>query len=245
VKRLGKHLVRAAGFEVRRIQPPASHLRPIGDLVSGLEDIRARGFAPQLIFDVGAASGTWTQAVGPIFPAAAVVLIEPRPAMQPALHELCHRRTGCTVVQCAAGASRGEALLTDWDTGSTLLPVVAGAAPQMSVAVDTLDHLADRFGMPDLVKLDVEGFELEALRGASHLMGRTELFIIEVALFRFEERPLLHDVVAFMSARDYLVYDIAGVIRRPFDGAAGLLDLCFARAAGPLRRVEHAWHRPA
>jgi hypothetical protein len=145
------------------------------------------------------------------------------------------------VVEGAAGSVPGEALLTDWDTGSTLLPVAAGHAPQMQVSVDTLDRLADRFGVPDLVKLDVEGFELDVLRGASSLFGRTELFIVEVALFGFERRPLLHEVVAFMRARDYLVYDIAGVIRRPVDGAVGLLDLCFARHSGLLRRDETSW----
>ena len=49
----------------------------------------------------------------------------------------------------------------------------------------------------------------------------------------------LHDVVAAMAAHGYFVYDIAGFIRRPWDGAVALMDLCFARA---LRGSETEWH---
>jgi hypothetical protein len=70
------------------------------------------------------------------------------------------------------------------------------------------------------------------------LFGHTDLFVVEVALYRFMERPIFHEVVAFMAERDYFVYDIAGFIRRPYDGAVGLMDLCFARK---LRGPEREW----
>jgi FkbM family methyltransferase len=240
LKRLGKRLLRAGGIEARRLQQPGSHLRPIGQIVSFLEDVRARGLEPRLIFDVGASDGAWTRLLEPVFPSARVVLVEPRPNMQAALTEFCRTRAHCTVVPCAAGATPGEAILTDWETGSTLLPIAAGSAPQISVRVETLDNIAARNGVPEIVKLDVEGFELEALRGAQQLLGKTELFIIELALWKFAERPMLGDVARFMEAHNYWVYDIAGVIRRPFDGAVGLVDVCFAREGGLLRH-SNAW----
>jgi hypothetical protein len=143
-------------------------------------------------------------------------------------------------VRAAIGAQTGTLTLTDWDTGSTLIPQTdpEGAA-QYQVPVTTLDVLAQQFGMPDFVKLDVEGFELEALRGATTLFGKTDLFVIEVALYRFMERPIFHEVVAFMAEREYFVYVVAGFIRRPYDGAVGLMDFGFART---LRGPEREWH---
>src|SRR6266436_4167158 len=81
--------------------------------------------------------------------------------------------------------------------------------------------------IPDLVKLDVQGFELEALKGATQLFGRTEVFIMET--------PVFHEVVQFMADRGYLTYDFPGFLRRPRDGALGQCGVCFVRENSPLR----------
>lgn len=227
LKEFGKRLLGKTGYEFRKLQSPASHLRPIGQLESVLIDCRARGFEPKLVFDVGASNGAWTDAVRPIWPNARFVTVEPRDTgVEP-------------TVRAAVGAEEGTGTLTDWDTGSTLVPQNASGETQYQVPVTTLDRLAKQFGVPDLVKLDVEGFELEALRGATSLFGKTDLFLVEVALYRFTERPMLHEVIAFMSQHGYFVYDIGGFIRRPYDGAVGLMDLCFGLK---IRGPEREWH---
>jgi hypothetical protein len=90
--------------------------------------------------------------------------------------------------------------------------------------------------VPEIAKLDVQGYELEVLRGAETLFGKTELFILEVSLFKFADNvPPAHEVVGFMAERGYWVYDLCGFLRRPFDGALGQVDLAFARERGRLR----------
>ena len=42
-----------------------------------------------------------------------------------------------------------------------------GSAASMTVPMTTLDELVTRFGRPAFCKIDVEGFELEVLRGLS------------------------------------------------------------------------------
>jgi hypothetical protein len=39
------------------------------------------------------------------------------------------------------------------------------------------------------------------------------------------------------------VYDFGDAIRRPFDGALSLIDVCFARTNGHLRRADGVWSR--
>ena len=56
------------------------------------------------------------------------------------------------------------------------------------------------------------------------------------------DAPRIGDVCDFMAERDYVPYDMAGFIRRPFDGALALVDVCFARRIGVLRRDPASWH---
>ena len=133
LKNIGKRLLRAAGYEMRAVQSAGGPLREIGRQESVFGDFRARGFRPSLIFDIGSAEGTWTAAVRPIFPEARFVLVEPR------------RTSAEPTVRAAVGARQGTLTLTDWDTGSTLIPQDdAGTAPQYPVPVTTLDSLAQR-----------------------------------------------------------------------------------------------------
>jgi len=230
------------GFYVRRIQPPATAYRPLGHLHGFLRDLQARGFQVSTLFDVGASDGTWARVARRVYADATLVLIEPRPTMKPALDALCRDDRGCRYVGRAAGRAPGTCTLVDRDTSSTLLDIADTSSPRVQVPVTTLDEIALEHGMPDLVKIDVEGYEIEVLEGAQSLFGRTEAFILEAALFEFDpDRPMLHDIVAYMTKHDYWLYDVAGFLRRPLDGALGLIDLCFARRHGTLRRDERRW----
>ncbi|HNO94461.1 MAG TPA: hypothetical protein PKJ84_09830, partial [Anaerolineales bacterium] len=83
--------------------------------------------------------------------------------------------------------------------------------------------------------------ELEVLKGAKSLMQHTEIFILEASLYPFMEGvPMAHELITFMADHQYYLYDVAGWMRRPYDGALGQLDLVFARESGFLRQ-SNAW----
>ncbi len=77
---------------------------------------------------------------------------------------------------------------------------------------------------------------MEALKGASKIYGVTEVIIVEVSLFKYYNKtPTLKEIVCFMDEKGYDVYDFAGFLRRPFDGALGQIDICFANRNGFLK----------
>lgn len=255
-----KKIVAKFGVELRRNSSaygPGAPNRPLAITELFYEDIRARGFHPQFILDVGANRGDWTEMMLGLFPEARYLLLEPQHEMAGALNSLAKRHANVSWIECGAGPEEGELVLNVSDdlNGSSFVPdavseaTASGAAGrQRRVPVRRIDNVVaeagDGFGqvaLPDLVKLDIQGFELEALLGAERLFGHTELFILEASLFRFKpEAPLLHEVVSFMAERSYIVYDIADYIRRRHDGALGQLDLVFAREDG-LLRASNAW----
>ncbi len=108
----------------------------------------------------------------------------------------------------------------------------------------TIDSLVADGSMPvpELAKLDVQGFELEALRGAESLFGTTEVFILELTLLETINPgwPIVHEVVAFMAERGYYLYDLPGFLRRPLDGALAQIDACFVKVDSFLR-ADGTW----
>jgi FkbM family methyltransferase len=128
--------------------------------------------AGALAFDVGANRGEVAQLL--VHLGGRVVAVEPNPELADGLR----RRFGDRVaVECAAvGAAEGtaELRLGKDDAHSTLSPDWVERAPTqdrwgetIEVPVTTLDALAARHGAPQLVKIDVEGFEDAVLAGLS------------------------------------------------------------------------------
>src|ERR1700687_4549123 len=117
----------------------------------------------------------------------------------------------------------------------------------VQLPMDTLDNLISEASHgPYMLKLDVQGFELEVLRGADRVLKNTEVCLLEVALMEYNHgAPLLAEVVAFMASRGFVVYDISGMFRRESDNALYMVDLMFAHKDSALRSQKRFWTREA
>ena len=133
-----------------------------------------------LVFDVGAHVGDRVASFRRL--GARVVAVEPQPAMVRALRLLYGRSASVAIEAVAVGREPGRARMlinADNPTVSTVSPAFVEAARDapgwetqrwnetIDIEVTTLDALIARHGIPAFIKLDVEGFEAEALHGLS------------------------------------------------------------------------------
>ena len=131
-----------------------------------------------LCFDVGAHVGNRVLAWRRL--GARVVAVEPQPHLAQLLQRWYGRDPDVTILSLALGARPGSAALYVDHRNPTVGTLSAGwmAAVQQDrsfagvhwektadVPVTTLDALIEQYGVPAFCKIDVEGFELEVLRG--------------------------------------------------------------------------------
>ena len=206
-----------------------------------------RGFDPRIIVDVGANYGGWSRAAKSVFKDARFFLIEPQEEMRPFLDRFCRQTPGSKWFFAGAGAASGELSLTIWHDlqGSAFLSTEIHAMTpykrQRLIPIVTLDGLiaAGEFPVPDLIKIDVQGFELEVLRGSLGCLGRSELLVVETSFFHpLGERPSYYRVVELMEAYGYRIFDLVNLKYRPGDGALGQADICFVREESLLRAAR-------
>ncbi len=148
-----------------------------------------------LCFDVGAHVGNrlrvWQQL------GARTVAIEPQPIFFATLQRLYGRSSQITLLDQAVGAEPGEAMLhisqrtptvstlsANWMRAVRQDASFAGVAWETAVpvTVTTLDELIGEYGRPAFCKIDVEGFELEVLRGLSTPIPALSFEFIPAAL---------------------------------------------------------------
>jgi hypothetical protein len=87
----------------------------------------------------------------------------------------------------------------------------------------------------DFIKLDVQGFELEVLKGASKTLESAEVVLMEVSLIEINKgAPLINEVMQFMVSRGFICYDICSIVRRPLDKALWQTDLIFVNKSSSL-----------
>jgi FkbM family methyltransferase len=162
-----------------------------------------------VVYDVGAFHGILT-----LFFAsrcAQVISYEPNEANHGRLVENIglNKLTNVTVRKLGVGAKPGSGTLR-YDPamagGGTLNPDAAAAVSQ-PVEITTLDQDIASHGLPapDLIKIDIEGWELEALRGARETLAasRPALFLEMHGETMREKRGKAGEIVAFLVDAGY------------------------------------------
>ena len=160
-------------------------------------------------------------------------MIDPLQESEPPLRSLCESDSRFEYVLTAVGHEPGQGAMnvTEDLDGSTLLAYFQQVdRPRRPVQVATLDSLLreQRIGAPDFVKIDVQGFELKVLRGGERALGSTEVLIVETNLFKFmPECPRAHEVIGWLAERGFVLFDLAGSLRRPYEHDLGQVDFVF------------------
>ena len=218
----------------------------VPEIPFALERLAATGFRPALVFDAGAYRGDFARMCLEVWPGCPVACFEALDNRADELRALTEVEPTVRVFRCLLGAEmRSDMRLHVSETGSSVPDEsIPHALPVQHCQMRTVDDVVARDypdGAPDFLKLDVQGYELEILKGAEATLPRLQVILMEVnPLDIYRGVPLVAEVVAWLDARGWAPYDICGLTRRPLDQALWQADFIFVPQNSPLR-ADKRW----
>jgi len=230
------HMPASFGYEIKeRLMGPGE----VPSMRWSLENMQHNGFRPERIVDIGAHEGESAVLFKSVYPDAKVLMVEAQHEKRAHLDKIAARYMASAVPVTALLGAEDATNVAFYrhptaDMVSSALPGYHDMhdmerQERSTITLDTLLHDKE-FLYPQMLKLDVQGYELEILKGGKTTIGNAEVIILEVSLLELiKGAPLLHDVVPFMADREFVAYDICTFHRRPLDNALWQIDVVFVR----------------
>jgi FkbM family methyltransferase len=203
-----------------------------------LKTLRSLGFEPGFCVDVGAYRGEWTQLFKSIFPDTRVLMVEPQDGKRMILQGVAAEFGESVQYENALLAATDDQPVTfhEMETGSSVFEETS-PYPRVDVqkTTRTLDTLLSLRPYPpiDMLKLDVQGSELEVLKGGTRALEKAHAVLLEASLVPVNAGcPPFSEVVGFLSNCGFRLFDFCSQVRRK-DGVLWQTDLLFLRTDSP------------
>ena len=202
-----------------------------------LEHLHQAGFRPRELFDVGASSGIFADEAWVVWPALKVHCFEPEPEYVQTLQKRASQDPRLRVCPALVGAHAEPSKTYFHVLGASTLypenrlrsskPVIEGGGPEQQCQMITLDDYCQEHGAkPDFLKIDVQGYELEVLRGAERTLPLIDVILTEVNHIEvYAGAPLVAELIGYLAERGYALHDVCSLNRRPLDQALWQTDM--------------------
>lgn len=186
-------------------------------LYAYLSELEENGLRFNTVYDIGACVGAWSTSLREeILNQSEFIMFEANPAYQEMLQSTGIRffnkvlsNPGRGNVEFFNGTNTGDSYYKETttiydDKSSIILPTV------------TLDELIGEHNLsiPQLLKIDTQGSELDILRGSTRIMGKTEVILTELPIIEYNKgAPKISDYLDFFKAYGYIPIDITQIHR--------------------------------
>jgi len=188
-----------------------------------LERLKNRGISPLTAIDIGANVGQWYGGFKEIFPNANVLSVEANPQHEAELKSI-NPNTLITLMGKENNSDGVEVYVnpdTDNDVGASIYRETTQwgtNAQPIKIPMRTLDSLDMRF---DWIKMDVQGAELDVLKGGIETLSKAMIVELELSLMRYNEgAPLASEIITWMWLNGFEMFEITEIMYLEENGDA-------------------------
>jgi FkbM family methyltransferase len=216
IKKVIKKIISEAGYQLVKKDNYDKD-----NLYNNWQTVKRKDLKINTCIDVGVGYGTFE--LYKLFPNAYHLLIEPNENYSEIIRNILTNYNGKWIPK-AAGSETGAKefqIFNDYPEKSGLLnrKKIAkrnGQTETKKIEVDTLDNIFQEgnYESPFYLKIDVEGYELEALKGATNILKSTQFVIIEAPIIeRFNNAYNLFELTEFMLKNGFYITDFIDIDR--------------------------------
>lgn len=174
-----------------------------------------------IIIDVGGADGTTPKIFSKAFPDKIIYVFEPINENCTAIRKLIKEYPNIKLIAKAAGSSEGKTTINKANriTSSSIFELNADKessvfAEQLknegkeNIEITTIDNVIPQ-GNTALLKIDVQGFELEVLTGAAGVLMNTKVIVLEMNNHEgYKGAPKYYEIDEYLRKNNFTLYDI-------------------------------------
>jgi FkbM family methyltransferase len=202
---------------------------------------------PKVLCDIGSNSGDWAKALADMSkqPLNHVSFFEPQAKYQNILQNIDLKGAERVLFQCGLGNEETKLTISggnscasflDFDKSKTKDFVGSFLDETETVDVKILDKLYKEHKMPapDVIKFDVQGYELYVLQGAKETIAKAKYIIIELSMESFYlGQPKNSEILAFLENHNYVLIDFGFQWRVDYDENKRIIQIdgIFANSA--------------
>jgi FkbM family methyltransferase len=170
-------------------------------------------FEPAFILDIGAYRGQWSKQVRQIYPNVKMVMFEAQESKMEELLKIKMEVEPCELFITLLGSeTRENVVFYEMETGSSIYEENTNyertIRHKKMKKLDDFDLKFDLFS-GGFLKLDVQGSEIDVIRGAKKIIERTDVVLMEMNLLNYNEgAPALNVVIQELDNLGFSVFDI-------------------------------------
>lgn len=169
------------------------------------------------ILDIGAANGKTALKFHLAFPNLPVTMFEPLSSNRKVLEKIANAHDSINLITKAVGSQQEESeiFITDRITSSSILQPESdyfkdNDFTKETIQVTTLDHELRDHKENFVMKIDVQGYELEVLKGGVNALKQCYLVVVEVSNHdNYENGAKYYEVDEFLRDQGFKLHDIS------------------------------------
>lgn len=209
-------------------------------LTNFFQTLKEFNFEPKHIVDVGANHGKWTRNALKFFPNAQITMVEPQYWLKDSIEDVLKSNDKVKLFPFGAGETEGTFNFTimDIDVSSSFKYTEEEAKEkgykQIQLPIITLNKLLseNNLPVPDILKIDAEGIDIQVLNGASNYLGKTEIIMIEAGVVNKSFDNSFLKTINYMDEKGYRLFDITELNRPFYPQVLWLVELVFVKKMG-------------